>query len=89
MCPLGLGFNTCLETLSVEEVLERGANPLGASVTWKDAKRILAVRLDNMGDVVMTGPALTRHQGNLARSSPHPLGEPRRGQGRAAPALGG
>ena len=26
-------------------------------MTWRDAKRILAVRLDNMGDVVMTGPA--------------------------------
>ena len=26
--------------------------------SWRDAKRILAVRLDNMGDVVMTGPAL-------------------------------
>ena len=25
---------------------------------WRDAERILAVRLDNMGDVVMTGPAL-------------------------------
>ena len=28
------------------------------SSSWRDAKRILAVRLDNMGDVVMTGPAL-------------------------------
>ncbi len=26
--------------------------------SWQGAKRILAVRLDNMGDVVMTGPAL-------------------------------
>ncbi len=28
------------------------------SSSWRDAKRILAVRLDNMGDVVMIGPAL-------------------------------
>lgn len=25
---------------------------------WKDVRRILAIRLDNLGDVVMTGPAL-------------------------------
>jgi lipopolysaccharide heptosyltransferase II len=30
----------------------------GGSGAWRDARRILAVRLDAMGDVLMTGPAL-------------------------------
>ena len=29
-----------------------------ATPRWADARRILAVRLDNLGDVLMTAPAL-------------------------------
>ncbi len=29
-----------------------------AAIGWADAKRLLCVRLDTMGDVLMTGPAL-------------------------------
>ncbi|MCK0508344.1 glycosyltransferase family 9 protein [Aromatoleum anaerobium] len=33
-------------------------NALTRAARWKEARRILAVRLDNLGDVLMTTPAL-------------------------------
>ncbi len=36
---------------------------------WRDARRILVVRLDNIGDVIMLGPALRTIRANLPRAS--------------------
>ncbi len=47
-----------------------GTRPLatsGADVSssWRDVRRVLAVRLDNLGDIVMLGPALRAIRGSL------------------------
>lgn len=34
-------------------------NPLVGPIAWRNARRLLAVRLDNLGDVLMTTPALS------------------------------
>src|SRR5690606_30945940 len=42
------------------------AHAMTAAAAWKEARRILVVRLDNLGDVLMTTPAL----GAIRRSAP-------------------
>lgn len=69
-CPLP-GRRTCVEDVSLDEVL-RAAEPLldarspstattcgmRTDADWARAERLLVVRMDNAGDVVMAGPAL-------------------------------
>ena len=55
----------------------------GPSISWSSARSILAVRLDNAGDVIMLGPALRAVKAGLPgatiNTSGEPCGERRRG----------
>ena len=71
ICPFE-GWQTCLEAISAEEVLLAAATLLEDSSLnlqpltfdralnpqWSSARKILVIRLDNIGDVLMTSPAL-------------------------------
>ena len=52
---------------------------------WAEAQRILVMRLDNIGDVVMTGPVLRALKENLPRASITLMASP--GGKEAAPLL--
>ncbi len=53
--------------------------------TWEDVRRILVMRLDNIGDVVMTSPVLRALKRNLPESSITLMASP--GGSKAAPLL--
>src|SRR4028118_1204580 len=52
---------------------------------WAEAQRVLVMRLDNIGDVVMTGPVLRALKENLPRASITLMASP--GGKEAAPLL--
>jgi ADP-heptose:LPS heptosyltransferase len=54
---------------------------------WAEARRLLVMRLDNIGDVVMTGPVLRALKENLPRASITLMASPGEG-GRSASAVG-
>ena len=56
---------------------------------WENVRRILAIRLDNVGDVIMLGPGPAHAEAGASRRAHHADGDAGRKPGRAAAALGG
>jgi ADP-heptose:LPS heptosyltransferase len=72
-CPFD-GWQTCLEAIDPQAVVAAARSllhptappsPVTALPTWSSVRNLLVMRLDNIGDVIMTSPALRALKENL------------------------
>src|SRR5918994_1863041 len=83
--PLSPGPGRCGARYGRRENSGGGAMKRALAGPWGEARRLLVVRLDNIGDVVMTGPVLRALKENLPGSHITLMASP--GGGKAAPLL--